>query len=98
MVKTGRRSFEAFTENFSLNGLLIRTEKRLPVGNRAELVFVLPSASRSSAISVNSEVVRNDIVGMAFQFGSLDQDSFSRLKTIINRKTSNRLKINYSGL
>jgi len=93
-VKTGGQSFEAFTENISLNGLFIRTEKWLPVGGRAEIMFVLPSASRSSAISVNGAVVRNDVDGMAFQFGSLDQDSFSRLKTIINRKAPNRLKLN----
>jgi hypothetical protein len=97
MVKSGGQSFEAFTENLSLNGLFIRTEKRIPVGNRAEIMFVLPSASRSSAFSVNGVVVRNDVDGMAFQFGSLDQDSFSRLKTIINRKAPNRLKMNYSA-
>jgi hypothetical protein len=95
MVKTGRQSFEASTENLSLNGLFIRTEKRLPLGNRAEILFVLPTASRSSEISVNGAVVRYGSNGMAFQFGSMDQDSFSLLKTIINRKALNRLKRNY---
>jgi hypothetical protein len=94
MVKTGAQSFEASTENLSLNGLFIRTEKRLPVGKRAEILFVLPSASRSSEISVKGSVVRYDDDGMAFQFGSLDQESFSLLKTVINRKALNRLKIN----
>jgi len=94
MVKTGGQSFEGSTENLSLNGLFIRTEKRLPVGNRAEIVFVLPSASRSSEISVKGSVVRYDDDGMAFQFGSLDQESFSLLKTVINRKALNRLKMN----
>ena len=93
-VKTEGQSFEAFTENLSLNGLFISTKKRLPVGNRAEIMFVLPSASTSSAISVNSVLVINDIDGMAFQFGSLDEDSFTRLRTIINRKAPNRLKLN----
>lgn len=97
MVKTGGQSFEASTENLSLNGLFIRTEKRLPVGNRAEVMFVLPSASRSSEISVHGAVVRYDNDGMAFQFRSLDHDSFSLLKTIINRKAPNRLKMNRSA-
>jgi hypothetical protein len=94
MVKTEGQSFEASTENLSLNGLFIRTENRLPVGNRAEILFVLPSASRGSEISVNCAVVRYDDDGMAFQFGSLDQESFSLLKTVINRKALNRLKMN----
>lgn len=97
MVKTTGQSFEALTENLSLNGLFIRTEKRLPVGNRAEIIFTLPSASISSSIAVNGVVVRNNIHGMAFQFGSLDQDSFSRLKTVINRKSPNRLKMYYTA-
>lgn len=97
MVKTGEQSFEAFTENLSLTGLFLRTERRLPVGNRAEIMFSLPSASRSSAFTVNGVVVRNDVHGMAFQFGSLDQDSFTRLKTVINRKSPNRLKMHYSA-
>lgn len=97
MINTGGQSFEAITENLSLNGLFIRTEKHLPVGNRAEILFKLPSASRSSPITVNCTVVRNDVHGMALQFGSLDQDSFSRLKTVINRKCPNRLKMYYSA-
>lgn len=94
MVKTGGQSFEGATENLSLNGLFIRTEKRLPIGNRAEILFVLPSASRSSEISVKGSVVRYDDDGMAFQFESLDQESFSLLKTVINRKALHRLKMN----
>ncbi len=97
MVKTVGQSFEASTENLSLNGLFIRTERHLPVGNRAEVMFTLPSASRSSPIAVNCVVVRNDVHGMAFQFGSMDQDSFSRLKTVINRKSPNRLKMYYTA-
>jgi len=94
MVKTGGQSFQAFTENISLNGLFISTKERLPVGGRAEIMFALPSASRSPAISVTGVLVRTDVDGMAFQFGSLDEDSFAQLRTIINRKTPNRLKLN----
>ncbi len=97
MVNIAGQSFEGLTENLSLNGLFIRTERHLPVGNRAEIIFSLPSASSSSMLTVNSTVVRNDIHGMAFQFGSLDHDSFSRLKTVINRKCPNHLKMYYSA-
>ncbi len=97
MVNTAGQSFEALTENLSLNGIFIRTERHLPVGNKVEIMFCLPSASRSSSVTVNSTVVRNDVHGMAFQFASLDQDSFSRLKTVINRKSPNRLKMHYTA-
>ncbi len=90
-------SFEAFTENISLNGLFIRTERRLPVGNRAEIMLEIPSASRSSSFTVNVTVVRNDVNGVAFHFGSLDQDCFSRLQMVIYKKSPNSLKEYYSA-
>ena len=91
IVNTAGESFEGLTENLSLNGLFIRTGRNMPVGNRVEVMFSLPSASRSSTITVKSTVVRNNIHGMAFQFGSLDEDSFSRLHTVI-KKSPNLLK------
>ncbi len=95
MVKSGEQLFEGLTENLSLTGLFIRTERRLPVGNRAEIIFTLPSASSSSEFIVKGVVVRNDVHGLAFQFGSLDEDSFSRIRTVINIKSPNRLKEHY---
>lgn len=88
-------SFEAFTENLSLNGLFIRTARRLPVGNRAEIMLKIPSASRSSAFTVYVTVVRNNLNGVAFRFGPLDQDTFSRLQTVICKKSPNHLKEYY---
>ena len=97
MVRTLEQSFETLTENLSLNGLFIRTERCLPVGNRVEIMLEIPSASSSSLFTVNGKVVRNDVHGMAFQFGPLDQESFSRLQTVINRKSPNRLKEYHSA-
>jgi hypothetical protein len=96
MVMTGEQEFEASTENLSLNGLFIRTERKIPDGERAEIKINVPSASRSPFITVDGVVVRHDDHGLAFQFKSLDQDSFSYLKTVINRKSPNRLKTLFS--
>jgi len=96
-VMFGNQSFEALTENLSLNGLFIRTDRRIPVGNKAAISFNLPSASRSSTVTVDGVVVRNDVHGLAFQFKSLDHDSFSYLKTVINRKSPYRLREYFSA-
>ncbi len=92
MIVIGEETFEASTENLSLNGLFIRTEKKVPEGERAEININMPSASRSPYFMVDGIVVRNDDHGMAFQFRSLDHDSFAYLKTVINRKSPRRLK------
>ena len=92
MVRTLNLSFEAYTENLSVNGLFIRTERQLPIGNRAEILLQIPSASSNPSFTAHVKVVRSDVHGIAFQFGSLDHDSFSRLQTVINKKSPNRLK------
>jgi len=95
LVRTMDQSFEASTENLSLNGLFIRTERRLPVGNRAEVMLEIPSASSRSLFTANVRVVRNDVYGIAFQLGSLDEASFLSLQTVIKRKSRGRLKEYY---
>lgn len=92
MVRTLNQSFEAYTENLSVNGLFIRTERRLPIGNLAEVLLQIPSASSNSSFTAQVNVVRSDVHGIAFQFLSLDHDSFSRLQTVVNKKSPNRLK------
>jgi hypothetical protein len=92
MIMTGEQAFEVSTENLSLNGLFVRTDQKMLKGERAEIRINVPSASRSPFLTVDGEVVRNDNHGLAFQFKSLDHDSFSYLKTVINRKSPHRLK------
>jgi hypothetical protein len=94
-VRMADQSFEALTENLSLNGLYLRTDRQLPLGRRASISLNLPSASTSSTITVDGEVVRNDINGMAFQFKSMDFELFSHLKTVIGRKAPLRLNEYY---
>jgi Tfp pilus assembly protein PilZ len=91
-VKEGGCAFPALTANLSLTGIYLRTERHFPVGKRVEISFDLPSASYGSTVTVNGVVVRNDVHGLALQFKSVDEDSFVHLKSVINRKTSNRLK------
>jgi hypothetical protein len=89
--------FPVLTENLSLNGIYIKTERRFAVGKRAEITFALQSASRGSVLTVNGIVVRNDVHGLALQFKSLDQESFAQLKSVINRKNIHRLKPYFSA-
>jgi len=91
-VMVGGCAFPVLTDNLSLNGIYLKTERHFPVGKRAEITFDLPSASRGSVLTVNGIVVRNDVHGLALQFKSLDQESFTHLKSVINRKTIHRLK------
>ena len=86
MVMSGEREFDAQTENISLDGMYLRTEQPLPVGNKAEITLNLPSVSTSEAIRVDGEVVRKDEHGLAFQFRSLNHDTFALLRMVLGRR------------
>ena len=86
MVISGNQTFNALTENISLNGLFIPSGYPIPVGRVAMVTLTLPSASTSSTVTVDGEVVRSDERGLALQFKSLSHDTFSALRTVLDRK------------
>ena len=86
MVTWDDQKFDALTENMSLDGLLLRTDRRIPVGKMAAITMNLPSASTSATISVNGEVVRRDEHGLAFQFRAPSHDAFVLLRSVLGRK------------
>lgn len=92
MVMINKSHFEALTENLSVSGVLINTDHRISVGKRVSVLLNLPSASRSSPVTIDGEVVRSNEQSVAFRFRSLDHDTFYYLKTIIDRKSPSRQK------
>lgn len=88
MVMIGNQHFKALTQNLSLNGLFIRTNHLIPVGEMTAISLNLPSVSKT--VTVDGVVVRNNQYGLAFQFKSLNFDTVFYLKTVINRKSPYR--------
>ena len=78
--------FSAVTEDLSLNGLSILTDQRIPVGKKASISLDLPTVSMSSPITISGVVARNKADGLAFEFTSLNHETFALLRSVINRK------------
>lgn len=97
MISIGEQIFGAVTKDISLNGVFIHTGQSLELGKKAMISLQLPSASRSSGVTVDGIVVRNADDGVAFRFRSLDHDTFSYLKSVINRKTATMLRGFYNA-
>ena len=77
--------FRAMCDNLSLNGMFIRTDHQIPVGKMGGISLNLDKAFIAS---VNCVVVRSDYNGLAVQFKSLDYDSFTHIKALVNRNPS----------
>lgn len=82
--------FVALTEDLSLNGLSLRTDYQLSVGKRASLSLNIPSVTRGSPITIEGVVARKMEHALAFEFKSLDHETFSFLRTVIIRKSMYR--------
>jgi len=86
-VMFDRREFEALSEDLSLNGVSVHTDRRLPVGKRALISLYVPSVATGLPILINGVVAREKKQGLAFKFDSLDCETFSLLRTVVNRKS-----------
>ena len=84
-VEMFNESFDAVTENLSLDGLFLHTDHPLPVGKMATINLNIPSTSHTF-VTVKGEVVRNSPGGAAFHFKAVDYETFSELKTVVVNK------------
>lgn len=76
----GGEKFDVETENISLNGILIRTERTVAVG--AEVTVVL-SLSTAVEIRITGCVVRSTGDGLAIGYRAIDEEGFPHLKRIV---------------
>jgi len=86
MVMADGQSFAASTIDLSVAGIFLRTSHHIPVGHKASISLNVPSASRSSIVNLDGFVVRNDFHGIGIKFKTLDHETFSHLRTVINNK------------
>ena len=98
-VEVGGTVLEGTVENLSLRGMLMETDKKLPVGEHAEITITLADQQAEATettgaaethhnedwpvIEVSGTVVRATAISTAFKFDLIDSDSFIHLKNIV---------------
>ncbi len=75
---------EADVENLSLKGMLVRSERQLPLGKRAGITISLSSVSPPIVIRLQGEVVRSQNRELGFNFERIELDSFVHLRNIVS--------------
>lgn len=88
-IRCGERDYPGILEDLSLIGTYIRTDKRISVGDSAEISFSDTAAARDYRVRFNGSVVRVDDDGIVFVLRRIDIDSFLKLHLIVARQSAN---------
>ncbi len=70
-------------EVISMNGMLVRTEGRLPVGLSCRATLILRSGLEPVRFDLSAEVVRSSDASIAFGFVEVPIESYMHLKNIV---------------
>ncbi len=84
LVAAGATAFRGEVDNLSLHGIFIKTDQRLPVGTEANITIGLADVEPEIVIHVAAAVARLTPEGIGFEFGKIDVDSFTHLRSIIS--------------
>lgn len=74
---------EGESRNISLNGMLITSERLLPVGNTCKVALMLRGNVDHLRIEMHGQVVRVDDSGIAIEFSHVDLESLEHLRRLV---------------
>jgi hypothetical protein len=85
IVKTDKSEIvaEANSEDISIKGIFVNTEKKVPVGTPCDIEILLTGMSTKLALTIKGVITRQDESGLGIAFDSMDLDSYIHLKNII---------------
>ncbi len=84
LVAAGDTAFRGEVDNLSLHGIFIKTDQRLPLGTEVDITIGLAEVEPEIVIHVQATVARHTEEGIGFEFGKIDVDSFTHLRSIIS--------------
>ncbi len=73
----------ADTRDISLQGVFLRTDRKLPLNQHCDLQIKLTGASSVLSICAKGRVVRQDDNGVGIVFEGVDLDSYFHLKNLL---------------
>ena len=83
IVKYKEREIKCSVVNLSLNGILVKTDEEIHVGEDISINIIMEGSTSQLAINLEGVVKRSDNSEMAAEFKSIDLDSFIHLKNIV---------------
>jgi hypothetical protein len=74
---------EANSEDISIKGIFVNTEKKIPAGTSCDVKILLTGTSTRLALNIKGVITRQDETGLGIVFDSMDLDSYIHLKNIV---------------
>ena len=74
---------EANSEDLSLRGVFVSTQRAFPVGSACFIKIYLTGGIDEIVLSIQGTIVRQTNTGVGVEFDSMDVDTYSHLKNII---------------
>ncbi|MCK5808152.1 PilZ domain-containing protein [bacterium] len=93
VVQWGGHKMDGVVRDLSFNGLFIETEEDIPAHQEVVISIAFESQAATLGLVVPAKALRRDYDGMAFQFGSIELDSFSTLKQLILYNSDDPTKV-----
>ena len=72
------------SRDLSLKGIFVSTQDRFPCGTKCSIKVCLTGTKEKIELLMKGTVVRNSDNGLGIGFDSMDVDSYSHLKNIVN--------------
>ena len=74
---------KADSKDISVNGMFLKTEKRIPPGTPCKVEILLTGTSARFSLNTRGVIARLDKDGMGVEFKSMNLDSYSHLRNIV---------------
>lgn len=71
------------SSNLSMNGLLVKTSRELPVGTECFVTIILGDPANPLTLSARGQVVRQDGRDVGVHFTEIELDSFEHLRRLV---------------
>jgi c-di-GMP-binding flagellar brake protein YcgR len=71
------------SKDLSLHGVFARTDNKLPLGSKCSVTVCLTGTIEKIELLMKGAVVRDDVDGMGIKFDSMDVETYSHLKNIV---------------
>lgn len=84
VIRYGGAEVDGEVENLSLNGMFIRTQQRIPLGETVEITIQLAGDTSSLSIDLEGKVIRTAEKGVGLLYQKVDLDSFIHLRNIVS--------------